>query len=101
MVTINRVLRDTGTTPERFVFIFEDETVVSVVDTEKLPYHTDPEARFEASLTKESFIESGEVVEANELPDLCELASSVGESTHTGQAERVPDKYIRKIQDMK
>lgn len=102
MVEIERVLRDEGTTPERFVFFFDDGAAVAVIDVEKLPYH-ESTARFEASMTQEAFIIDGVEVSFEDVPT--ELAdnflSSVSESTHAGSenVETVPTKYLTTIQN--
>lgn len=102
MVEIERVVRDKGTTPERFAFFFDDGSVVSVVDVEKLPYH-ESNARFEASMTQESFILDGVEISSDEVPvEIADsLLSSVSESTHAGSenVETVPVKYLTTIQN--
>lgn len=103
MVSVERILRDTGSTPERYVFIFDDECVVAVVDVEKLPYH-ESNARFEAAVTRESFILDGEEISVEELPEALgsSVLSSSSESTHAGDenVDTVPVKYLTTIQNL-
>lgn len=96
MVSIARVLKDVGTTPNRFVFVFEDGVFVSVVDSMELPYYNEASERAVASVTIESFVEDG--VEQSTVPDwVGAVESSVGDGTHSGGYERVPEQYLDAI----
>lgn len=102
MVEIQRIIKDTGTKPNRFVFTFTDGTVISVVDSEKLPYHKSRGARAVASVTIESFIETAQDIPLESIPGwVCDVESSTGTQTHSGRGvERVLSSYMAAIQQV-
>lgn len=98
MVVIESIIKDVGTTPERYVFLFDDGAAVSVVDTELLPRYETPVSRAEASMTIESWIEDG--TEVHGVPSwMAEVQTSTEPMTHAGDFEHVPEEYITAIKE--
>lgn len=98
MVSIEQVLKDVGTTPNRFVFVFDDGVFISVVDSEALPYYDGATERAVASVTIESFVENGVEQQLSSLPNwVGEIESSIGDGTHSTGYEKVPEMYLDAI----